>query len=72
MGKEKEKEMESKQMLRFNLVNGDSYTLLGDEAVDANDAWETSLDYGFMFKFEDKIVILYEQHIVSIEQRGME
>lgn len=68
----KEMEMENKQLVRFNLVNGDSYTLLGDEAVDADHAWKNSLDYGFMFKFEDKTVILYEQHIVSIERMGVE
>ena len=59
-------------MIRFKLVNGDSYTLLGDEAVNAHYSYRTSTDDEFMFRFEDKIVTLYGRHIVGIERRGIE
>ena len=73
MGKEKEmeKEMESKQMLRFNLDNGDSYTLFGDEAIKTYHNMPVSAET-CTIKHDDKTITIYLKHIVSIERRGVE
>ena len=73
MGKEKEmeKEMESKQMLRFNLVNGYSYILFGDEAIKTYHNMPVSAET-CTIKHDDKTITIYLKHIVSIERRGVE
>ena len=73
MGKEKEmeKEMENKQMLKFNLDNGDSYTLFGDEAINTYHNMPVSAET-CTIKHDDKTITIYLKHIVSIERRGVE
>ena len=67
----KEKEMENKQLVRFNLVNGDSYTLFGDEAIKTYHNMPVSAET-CSIKHDDKTIIIYLKHIVSIERRGVE
>lgn len=59
-------------MVRFNLVSGLVYTLIGDEAVKVFKEREYSIADACIFNYDGKTVAINTDHIVSIEWKGVE
>lgn len=68
-GKEMEKEMENKQMVRIKLINGESFTFFGDEAVKAWQEWRGSSGFYTMGR-GDTTFTIYEENVLYLERKG--
>ena len=57
-------------MIRFNLINGLTYSTTGLDAVESYKAYNTTEKW-FDIPHDGKTVRIYRKHIVSVERRGV-
>ena len=57
-------------MIRFNLVNGLTYSITGRDTLDTYMAYNTTAKW-FDMTHDGKTVRIYRKHIVSVEWRGV-